>query len=380
MERKVTSERPNWKERVEARGLVWHSPDEAPYWHEGVHYEFTGEEIEKIERATNELHALCLNAVQVVIDEKRYDQLRIPPSAIKLIETSWEAEPPSLYGRFDLAYDGVSVPKMLEYNADTPTSLLEAAVIQWDWMQDRFPKWDQFNAIHESLIALWREFQPYLPAPGPDGHVVHFSSMDDVEDAMTSAYIAETAAQAGYRVKMLAIDDIGWNELAREFRDLDEERITTLFKLYPWEWMASEAFAAHVLPSESVIIEPAWKMILSNKGILPILWELNPDSPYLLPAYFDDPGDMFEWVKKPLLSREGANVTIHTMQDHIEGTGSYGAEGFIFQELANIPTFEGRRPVIGSWMIGQAACGMGIRESDGWVTDNTSRFVPHIFR
>jgi len=380
MERKVTTERANWKARVEARGLVWHSADEQPYWHEGVHYEITGDEIEKIERATNELHTLCLSAVQVVIDEKRYDQLGIPPTAIPLIESSWEAEPPSLYGRFDLAYDGVSPPKMLEYNADTPTSLLEASVIQWDWMQDCFPKADQFNGIHESLISLWREFQPYLPAPGPDGHIVHFSSMDNVEDAMTSAYLAETAALAGYRVKMLAIDDLGWNDLAREFRDLDEERITTLFKLYPWEWMASEAFAAHVLPSESVIIEPAWKMILSNKGILPILWELNPDSPYLLPAYFDDPGDMFEWVKKPLLSREGANVTVHTMQDHIEGKGSYGAEGFIFQELATIPLFEGRRPVIGAWMVGQSAAGIGIRESDGWVTDNTSRFVPHIFR
>ena len=176
--------------------------------------------------------------------------------------------------------------------------------------------------------------------------------------------------------------EIGWNERRNAFVDNTpyQEAIRSLFKLYPWEWMASEAFAAHVLPSESVIIEPAWKMILSNKGIHPILWELNPDSPYLLPAYFDDPGDMFEWVKKPLLSREGANVTVHTMQDHIEGKGSYGAEGFIFQELATIPLFEGRRPVIGAWMVGQSAAGIGIRESDGWVTDNTSRFVPHIFR
>ena len=379
MERKTCDERPEWRARVEARGLVWHTPEQT-YWHEGVYYQFGSDEIDKIERATNELHQLCIAAVQNVIDEKRYDQLRIPAAAIPLIEASWNAEPPSIYGRFDLAYDGVSPPKMLEYNADTPTALLEAAVIQWDWQQDVFPKWDQFNSLHERLVALWREMQPYLPTPGPEGHLVHFSSMDDIEDGMTAAYLSDTAAQAGLRVKMLAIDDIGWNDDDEEFRDLDEETVSTFFKLYPWEWMVSEPFTAHIPASKSIIIEPAWKMVLSNKGILPILWELNPDSPYLLPAYFDEPQDMFEWVKKPLLSREGANVTVHTMQDHLEGKGDYGAEGYIFQELAPIPSFEGRRPVLGSWMIGQEAGGMGVRESDGWVTDNTSRFVPHIFR
>ena len=53
---------------------------------------------------------------------------------------------------------------------------------------------------------------------------------------------------------------------------------------------------------------------LSNKGILPLLWEMFPDHPNLLPAYFeDDPesgklGDSF--ARKPLYSREGANVAL----------------------------------------------------------------------
>lgn len=379
MQRHEGAPRADWQSRVEARGLIWHTPEQ-PYWNEGVYYSFTAAEIDLIERATNELHALCLQAVQHVIDHKLYAKFGIPALAVPLIEASWEAEPPSIYGRFDLAYDGESPPKMLEYNADTPTSLLEAAVIQWDWVQDVHPGADQFNSLHERLVALWREMQPYLPPPGPLGQVVHFASMDDIEDGMTAAYLADTATQAGLRVKMLDIVDVGWNDGAGEFRDLDDERIATLFKLYPWEWMVSEAFAAQIAPARAQIIEPAWKMVLSNKGILAVLWELFPDSPYLLPAYFDEPTELFEWVRKPLLSREGANITIHTMKDHIEGTGSYGAEGFIFQQLASVPVFNGRRPIIGSWVIGQEAGGIGIRESDGWVTDNTSRFVPHLFR
>jgi glutathionylspermidine synthase len=39
----------------------------------------------------------------------------------------------------------------------------------------------------------------------------------------------------------------------------------------------------------------------------------------------------------------------------------------------------GSFPVIGSWVIGDAAAGIGIREDDGPITRNSSRFVPHYF-
>ena len=380
MERLTCEARADWRAKVESRGLVWHTPGDVPYWSEGTYYAFDAKGIDLIERATNELHTLCLKAVQNVIDHKRYEELHIAAAAVPLIEASWEKEPPSIYGRFDLAWDGTGSPKLLEYNADTPTALLEAAVIQWDWLQSVFPDADQFNSLHERLIALWKEMRPYLPPAGPDGQLLHFTSIDDREDGMTAAYLADTASQAGYAVRLLPIGEVGWNDVAGEFRDLDDRRISTLFKLYPWEWIMHEPFGAHVAASGTLFIEPAWKMVLSNKGILPILWELFPDSPWLLPAYFGGPRGMREWVQKPLLSREGANVTVHTRDGETAVGGEYGEEGFVFQQLAPIPQFDGVRPVLGSWIIGQEAGGMGIRESDGWVTGNTSRFVPHLFR
>ncbi len=93
---------------------------------------------------------------------------------------------------FDFAYHGVHPPKLLEYNADTPTSLLEAAVVQWYWLEDTFPRCNQFNSIHERLIARWAELTPYLPERRID-----FCSMDDVEDGMTVTYLMDTAQQAG---------------------------------------------------------------------------------------------------------------------------------------------------------------------------------------
>src|SRR3569833_1891834 len=379
MDRIATERRDNWEETIKARGLKWHTGS-TPYWSEDNNNRFTTDEIDSIERATNELHARCLEAVQQVIDEKRYAELQIPEHAVPLIEKSWKDEPPSIYGRFDLAYDGVSPPVMLEYNADTPTSLREASVIQWDWLEAKFKGADQFNSIHERLVAQWREMTPYLRRAGALGPLVHFASMDDIEDGMTTAYLAETAVQAGVRAQLLGIGDIGWDPDAREFVGTNNERIDTLFKLYPWEWLIHEAFGEFIPKAKTMFVEPAWKMVLSNKGILAVLWDLFPGHPNLRPAYLDEPNGMFEYVKKPLLSREGANVTVHTMKEHLESSGEYGAEGYVFQELVNIPQSDGMRPVIGSWVVGQEAAGMGIRESDGWVTGNTSRFVPHLFR
>lgn len=90
--------------------------------------------------------------------------------------------------RFDLAYDGLQPTKLLEYNADTPTSLVEAAVAQWYWLEETHPDRDQFNSIHQRLIALWRELPPEFPKRHID-----FCSADDLEDWMTITYLLDTA-------------------------------------------------------------------------------------------------------------------------------------------------------------------------------------------
>ena len=377
MRREANPPRPDWERRVEEVGLRHHTAGGVPYWNEEAHYVFSMAEVRRIEDATRELHALCLEAAEAVIEGKRYAELAIPPLAVPLIEASWEADAPSLYGRFDLSYDGRGEPKMLEYNADTPTSLVEAAVAQWYWLEDRIPGADQFNRIHEALVETWAELRPYLFSGR-----VHFASLPDAEDEATVEYLRDCAQQAGLETVQLPVEEIGWDPRAREFVDAEGLPIRCVFKLYPWEWMMHEEFGQNLGRVRAPVqwMEPAWKMILSNKGILPILWERNPGHPNLLPAYRDDllftPADAY--VVKPLLSREGANVRIvspwHTQA---ETGGDYGEEGFVFQEYAPLPAFDGWQPVIGSWIVGQEPAGMGIRESGGPITDNLSRFVPH---
>ena len=163
MRREASAPRPNFDEEAAEIGFHFARIDGEPYWDESARYVFSMREIEDdLESSTAELHALCLDLVaRVVGSEELMQRLRIPRHAWDVIAQSWARRDPSLYGRFDFAYDGKEKPKLLEYNADTPTSLFETAVVQWRWLeqliaQERLPKdADQFNSLHERLIARW---------------------------------------------------------------------------------------------------------------------------------------------------------------------------------------------------------------------------------
>jgi glutathionylspermidine synthase len=136
-------------------------------------------------------------------------------------------------------------------------------------------------------------------------------------------------------------------------------------------------FGKNVLAARTAWLEPAWKMILSNKAILPLLWKLNPDSPFLVPASFDPlEGD---YVRKPIHAREGANITvIKDGQTAIETDGPYESKACVYQQLIPLKSFDDRYPVLGSWIVNGWACGLGIREDETMITGNASRFIPHL--
>jgi glutathionylspermidine synthase len=367
--------RPDWKEKVEKLGFDFHTI-EGTYWDESAYYAFTAREVEQIETATNELWEMCLKAVDYVIEKNLFHRFHIPQWFVPHIVRSWEEDDPAIYGRFDFSFKNGQL-KMLEFNADTPTSLFEASIVQWFWLEDRFAGKDQFNSIHEKLIDYWKYLSPYFH-PGK----VHFTCVrESNEDYTTTAYMRDCALQAGLQTDFFYIDEMGWNAEQEVFVDMKDEVIRNIFKLYPYEWLVNEEFGRNILTdqAEAFWIEPSWKMILSNKAILPILWELFPYHPNLLKCYFDQPKDLISWCEKPILSREGANIKLVQNGKVIEKTdGEYGEEGFIYQEFFELPEHDGNYALIGSWVIGQEAAGIGIRESKSKITDNMSRFVPHI--
>lgn len=365
MRRVTHPPRPDWRARMDRLGFTFAEVAGQPYWDEAAHWELTAAEVDGLEDATNELHRLCLLAADHAVRGARHADLGIPGDAWPLVVRSWERQDPSLYGRMDLRWDG-GPPALLEYNADTPTALYEAAVVQWEWLTSLHPGADQFNLIHESLIAAW----PGLRLPP----TVHFTCVrGSDEDRGTVEYLRDTAVQAGLDAPFLFTEDIGWD--GRGFVDLRDQPIRAAFKLYPWEWLLQDRFGAHLAAAGTRWVEPAWRLLLSGKGILALLWELFPGHPNLLPAFREPGRTGGPELRKPLWGREGANIRAPGW----DTGGPYGAEGWVHQAWAPLPCTDGRYPVTGSWVVAGRACGLGIREDDTPITRDTSRFVPHLF-
>ncbi|MGF1641627.1 MAG: glutathionylspermidine synthase family protein [Rhodospirillales bacterium] len=383
MQRIAVTPRDGWRQTAAEHGFRFHTIDDAPYWDESACYRFTLDEIETaLEAPVEDLEEMCFAVVERAAgDEAILRRLAIPEAFWDAVATSWRRRDRNLYGRIDFSFDGHGPAKLLEYNADTPTALYETAIFQWTWLEQAMaqglipPGCDQFNSVHERLVDALARF-------GITGTLHLACARGSDEDRGTVDYLEDCARQAGLETRFVFVEDIGIDGAGR-FTDLEDQVIETLFKLYPWEWMMAEAFGRHVPASGVRFIEPIWKAVLANKGLLALLWEMFEGHPNLLPAYFaDDPRVAAlgsSYVRKPLLSREGGNVEI--VRDGaaaLATPGPYGAEGFVVQALHPLPEFDGNHPMVGCWLVASRAAGLCVREDRSPITSDAARFVPHV--
>jgi len=386
MLRKTITERRDWRAYAESVGFDFHTINGEPYWDESAYYQFSWEQVEaQLEPATEAVHALALALVpEILASESLLTQLAIPPAFWDYLANSWQQQQPQLYGRMDFSYDGRQPPKLLELNYDTPTALFESGFFQWMWLEQQSanrqlpPAADQFNSIQEKLIEVFASLA--LPQP------LYFTCVaDSAEDRGNVNYLMECAVQAGVASQFIGLEQL--SEAGGQFVDVLGNPIHALFKLYPWEFMLQEDFASVLLTSHTQFLEPPWKLLLSNKGILPLLWQRHRGHPNLLESHFDDSTTTLPsgWVRKPLFSREGANIELRDFAGvPLHADGPYGGAGMIRQRLCPLPVFVDQQrnrevhTLIGSWVVGGHAAGIGIREDDTPITRNSSRFVPHI--
>lgn len=380
MKRVPIAPRPGWKAFAESVGFHFHTIDNEPYWDESAYYQFSLQQIEQdLEAPTEELHQMALELIpEILQSEQQLTQLAIPKRFWDAVRDSWQQGEPHLYGRMDFAYDGSGPAKLLELNYDTPTSLYETGFFQWVWLEDQQMRGslpagaDQFNSLQDKLEQAFAE----LPLPQP----FYFSSVaESQEDKGTVDYLMDIAMQAGLDSRYIELESIG--DIEGQLVDLEGFPIQGLFKLYPWEFMLQEEFARTLLTSNTRFVEPLWKTLLSNKGILPLLWQKYQGHPNLLPAFFDDATQPLTagWVRKPLFSREGANIELLTPSgEKLSQSGPYTDSGYIRQAFSPLPRFGDSYTLIGSWVVGDLAAGIGIREDNSLITKDSSRFLPHI--
>ncbi|PWB30357.1 hypothetical protein DCO48_20625 [Pseudomonas sp. SDI] len=382
MKRINSTPRADWKASAERYGFAFHTFGDEPYWDESAYYQFSLRQIEDdLEEPTRQLHELCMDLVERVVDsEELLDRLAIPRDYRDLIRRSWRDGHPHFYGRMDLCYDGNGPAKLLEANYDTPTSLYEASFFQYLWLEEQISRGqlparsDQFNSLEEKLGRVFQANTFATP--------FFFASVkESLEDRGTVEYLRDIAAGAGLDARLVALEDIRL-DARRRFTDADGTLIPSLFKLYPWEDIFHDPFGPAIAGSGTLFVEPPWKALLSNKGMLALLWAFHPGHPNLLPSFIEPSaaGSLPRgWVRKPFFSREGANVQIHTDDGRQVAQGGPYLDGpQIRQQFQALPQFAGSHTVIGSWVIGDLPAGIGIREDNSLITKDSSRFLPHV--
>ncbi|ABS04229.1 glutathionylspermidine synthase [Kineococcus radiotolerans] len=394
MRRETSPVRPGWRATVEGQGLAYAvarggDGTERLYWDESAAYVVDVAEADELERVTEELHGMAVTAARRVLDDDRlWASLGLPAHARPTLRRSLDAAPDagpaggSLYGRLDLAFDGSGPPLLLEHNADTPTALVEASVVQWYWLEDLHPDCDQVNTLHERLVRAWQRM-----LPGHAGGLVHLAAgqTEPTEDWVTVAYLRDTVREAGFTDVGLRVEDLGWWEEGGRFVDLDGRVVDVCYRLYPWEWMFAERFGPLLdHPSARVRwVEPPWKALLASKTLLVALWQEFEGHPNLLPAWLDEPRPGTPearrgYVSKPVYGWEGAGIRITAPGIDVTTDPAHtGGQALVHQAFTELADFDGNHPVIGSWLVAGEAAGLGFRESTSLVTDTAARFVPH---
>jgi glutathionylspermidine synthase len=391
---KLEKLKPLTDDYLESIGFSWHTDSDNSSYVSDEIVIINEEEANAYYEACNELYDMFAQAGQHVIDNDLFHEINIPFNLIEMIKESWENDVHwHLYSRFDLAggIDGKPI-KLIEFNADTPTSLFETAIIQWAMLKaNGLDEASQFNNLYEALkdnfkriITLDTEVEKFEEYYANLGWKILFSSISSSsEDINTTKLLEHIASEAGFNTDFEFIENVQFND---DGIFKDEESFEFWFKLIPWENIAIEESELALILTEiikekkAIIFNPAYSLMFQSKGFMKVLWDLYPNHPLLLETSFE-PLDNKKQVEKRCFGREGANTKIINSDGSIdvETPGDYEGHKAIYQEYVELPTDDQGKTYQAGVFFAYEACGLGFRRGEK-ILNNMSKFVGHIIK
>ena len=376
---------------LEELGFSWHTDEDGSKYVSDELVEVTSDEAEVYYEATNTIYDMYVQAAEHVIENDLFFDLGIPFNLIDIIKKSWENDVHwHIYGRFDLAGGIDNQPiKLIEFNADTPTALFETALLQWALLKHNNMDEDkQFNNLYEAisnnfkrLITLFDDTDNFDERY--DGWKILFSSIaGNDEEEVTTKLLQQMATDAGFNTSFEYLGDVRFDEDG--IFDGDENEYEYWFKLYPWEDIAHDepelaTTITNIMNNQkAIILNPAYTLLFQSKGMLKILYDLFPDSPYLLKTSFEPLVGM-KHVEKTVFGREGANTKIIDKDATVleQTDGEYDNYKKVYQEYVDFPKDSNGVKYQAGVFFAYEACGMSFRKGSE-IMDNMSKFVGHV--
>lgn len=390
---KTVKVKPIDNETLDEIGFSWHTDSDGSSYVADELVQVSEAEAEAYYKAANEIYDMYVEAAEYVIENDLFFELGIPFNLVETIKKSWENDVHwHLYGRFDFAggIDGKPI-KLIEFNADTPTGLFETAIVQWAILKvNEMDEQNQFNSVYESisenfkrLITLFDDtdkFEEFY-----QGWRILFSSIEgDDEEEMTTKLLKRMADDAGFITGFSFLHNVQFDD--KSICDEDNQDYEYWFKLFPWEDISIQEgelalILQNIIESQSaIVLNPSYTLLFQSKAMLKILYDLFPDSPYLLETSYESLEGK-AYVEKKVFGREGANTTFVNADGSIaaETEGEYGHYKSVYQEAVEFPLDEKGNYYQAGVFFAYEACGLGYRRG-GKILDNMSKFVGHVIK
>lgn len=352
--------------------------------------------LKEIKRATNELHAMFMHATDYVLqDDTLLRKFNLPPALWPRIHESWDNRRNQMItGRFDLSVSEHGI-KVYEYNADSASCHMECGKVQEKWARHFGCRVGRSSGEHLSvdLVDAWQE-------SGVEG-VLHIMQDQDLEETYHALYMKAAIDKAGIPCKIIrGTAGLGWDDEGCVV-DADGVRINWVWKTWAWETALDQIRAEFaddednirlhrsidrsttpprlvdvLLRKEVMVFEPLWTLIPSNKAILPILWLLYPNHPYLLNTQYALTDDLRQkgYVSKPIVGRSGSNISIFDDNNDLikETAGKFEDQDQIYQELFRLPRIDGYNVQVGTFSVAGAYGGTCLRVDPTMVITTNS--------
>lgn len=359
-----------------------------------------GETAEReLRRATNELHAMFLHATHAVLeDDALMAHFHLPEVLWPRIRQSWDGRRTKMItGRFDFSLSGRGL-KVYEYNADSASCHMECGRVQCAWAGHYGVSEGRCSGgqLMPDLIEAWR-------TAGVEG-TLHIMQDANAEETYHALFMKEAIDAAGVPAKIITgVEGLGWDGQGRVI-DADGVPILWVWKTWAWETVIDQIrcecdadeedmrlhrtrdpnrpprLADVMLRKEVKVFEPLWTLIPSNKAILPILWSMYPNHPYLLETQFELTEKLAEggYAEKPIVGRCGANIRIVAPDKGVIGatSGQFGDRNQIFQELFPLPLIEGQNVQVGTFSVGGRYSGAMPRVDASPIITTKSDLLP----
>ncbi len=371
---------PDEEAYVESYGLTIKDRKSDPY----QYFCLSQTAMRETKHACNELHAMFMHATDYVLaHEEVLEKFCIPKALWAKLHDSWNHRRNEMItGRFDLALTPKGI-KVYEYNADSASCYMETGKIQKKWSK-HFGCTEGLCAgekLHSKLIEAWKDSD----VKG----VLHIMVDHDLEENYHAKFMQTAIEEAGIQCKIIkGVEELQWGD-NNQVVDRDGVEIKWVWKTWAWETALDQIreeleensdlktltsnsnkhskprLVDALLGPEVLVYEPFWTLIPSNKAILPVLWMLYPDHPFLLESHFSLTNDLKEkgYVSKPIVGRCGANIKLFAAGDSLlqETEGCFEQRDQIYQELFALQNVDGDNIQLQAFSVSGFFAGAGIR-------------------